>query len=192
MDQMIAEASDAYGEAKAKRESLSDDDLLIEAREAFDEAEEAEEENRRDGLDDLKFARLGEQWPDEARKKREAEGRPCLTINKMPAFTKQVVNDARQNRPSIKVRPADSVADPRTAEIMGGLIRNIEVTSNADVAYDTALASVCDSSGKPVMKEHVTPMPASSRRCAADSDWTRSRRFLMLDWRVGDPVSKPR
>jgi len=144
MDQMIAEASDAYGEAKAKRESLSDDDLLIEAREAFDEAEEADEENRRDGLDDLKFARLGEQWPDEARKKREAEGRPCLTINKLPAFTKQVVNDARQNRPSIKVRPADSVADPRTAEIMGGLIRNIEVTSNADVAYDTALASAVD------------------------------------------------
>jgi hypothetical protein len=66
-------------------------------------------------------------------------GRPCLTFNKMPAFIRQVVNDARQNKPSVKVHPQDSGADKRVAEIYDGLIRNIETTSDADVAYDTAI-----------------------------------------------------
>ncbi len=120
---------------------MADDDLLIEARRLFDLASEVENENRQDALDDLKFARLGEQWPDEVIQARKLEGRPCLTINRLPAFIRQVVNDARQNKPAIKVHPADDSADPETAEIFNGLIRNIEVTSDADVAFDTALES---------------------------------------------------
>lgn len=121
--------------------SMADDDLLIEARRLFDLASEAETENRQDALDDLRFARLGEQWPDGVVESRKLEGRPCLTINRLPAFIRQVVNDARQNKPAIKVHPADDNADPETAEIFNGLIRNIEVTSDADVAFDTALES---------------------------------------------------
>lgn len=115
------------------------DDILKEALEAFKLSYDAESENRADALDDLRFARLGEQWPLEIKQKRDIERRPCLTINKMPAFIRQVVNDGRLNKPAIKVHPADSGADVRTAEIINGLIRNIEVTSNADVAYDTGL-----------------------------------------------------
>lgn len=115
-----------------------DDDILSEARDAFTLALEVEADNRVDALDDLEFARLGEQWPREVRVQREKENRPCLTINRMPSFIRQVVNDARQNKPQIKVRPVDSGADMQTAEIINGLIRNIEYTSNADVAYDTA------------------------------------------------------
>jgi hypothetical protein len=117
----------------------TDDDLLKDAKDAFELIAERESENRERALDDIRFARLGEQWPANIRRSREKEGRPCLTINKLPAFIRQVVNDARQNKPSIKVHPADSKADPATAEIYNGLIRNIEVTSKADVAYDTAL-----------------------------------------------------
>jgi hypothetical protein len=113
------------------------DDLLAEAREAFDCAQDFENENRTEALDDVRFARLGEQWPSRVVETR-GKDRPMLTINKLPAFIRQVVNDARQNKPSIKVHPVDSGADPETAEIMNGLIRNIETTSNADVAYDTA------------------------------------------------------
>lgn len=121
--------------------SSSEDDLLKEAREAFSQCQDAEKDNRQTALDDIRFAREGIQWPDKIAKQREDEGRPCLTINKMPAFIRQVVNDARQNKPSIKVHPADSGADPETAEVMNGLIRNIEYTSNADVAYDTGTES---------------------------------------------------
>lgn len=114
------------------------DDLLREAREAFQRASDVENDNRQTALEDIRFARAGEQWPADIIKQRQIEGRPCLTINKLPAFIRQVVNDARQNKPSIKVHPADSEADPETAEVINGLIRNIEYTSNADIAYDTA------------------------------------------------------
>jgi hypothetical protein len=122
------------------------DDILKEALEAFKVSSEAEADNRKEALDDLRFARLAEQWPDDVKSQRETEGRPCLTINRLPAFIRQVINDSRQNKPSIRVHPADSIADPKTAEIINGLIRGIEYTSNADVAYDTGLESAVDKS----------------------------------------------
>jgi hypothetical protein len=115
------------------------DDLLKEAKDAFELCVAHEAENRAQALDDIRFARLGEQWPIEVRRRRELDARPCLTINRLPAFIRQVVNDARQNRPAIKVHPADDVADPLVAQIYNGLIRNIEYVSDADTAYDTAL-----------------------------------------------------
>lgn len=120
---------------------MADRDIIDDAREQFRLAHDAESENRDWALDDIKFARLGEQWPEKVRRERESEGRPVLTINRIPAFARQIVNDARQNKPAIRTRPADSKADPKTAEIYNGLIRNIEQTSNAEVAYDTALES---------------------------------------------------
>src|SRR3954462_7654869 len=118
---------------------MTDDNILSDAKEAFALCEEAEAENRAEALDDLRFAKLGEQWPEQVRAQRIRDGRPCLTINRQPAFIRQVVNEARQHRPSIKVHPVDDVADPAIAQIYDGLIRNIERTSKADVAYDTAV-----------------------------------------------------
>lgn len=118
---------------------MADDDLLSEAKDAFREAADASDHNRRTALEDIRFARLNEQWPANIEKQRQREGRPTLVINKLPAFIRQVVNDARQNKPSIKVHPVDSGADPETAEVINGLIRNIEYVSSADVAYDTAV-----------------------------------------------------
>ena len=115
------------------------DDTLKEDLEAFKLASDAEKDQREAMLDDLKFVKLGEQWPQEVIEKRAKEGRPCLTINRLPAFAKQVTNDARQNRPAIKTHPIGDKADKETAEILQGLIRNIEYSSNADVAYDTGL-----------------------------------------------------
>ena len=123
--------------AKPKKGS-EDDDLLRAALEDFQLCEDAESVNRQTALDDIKFSRLGEQWPNDIITQRQIEGRPCLTINKLPTFIRQVVNDARQNKPSIKVHAADSGADPETADLINGLIRNIEYASNADTAYDTA------------------------------------------------------
>jgi hypothetical protein len=121
-----------------KTNETSGDPIVEEAREAFELCVEREEENREQALDDLRFARLGEQWSDKDRKKREAEGRPVLISNKLPAYIRQVVNDVRQNSPSMIVHPVDSSADPHTAEVINGLLRNIEASSDADVAYDGA------------------------------------------------------
>ena len=105
----------------------------------FKDDVEREAENRNAAEADTRFAKLSEQWPEQAKREREMEGRPCLTLNKMPTFIRQVVNDSRINSPQIKVKPVDDDADPDTAEVLSGLIRNIEYTSQADVAYDTAL-----------------------------------------------------
>lgn len=115
------------------------EDILAQARKDFDRIEKHESDNRLEARNDIKFARLSEQWPDGIKKARELKGRPCLTINKLAPVIRQVVNDARQNRPSIKVLPKDSKADIETADVISGLIRNIEQSSNADVAYDTAI-----------------------------------------------------
>lgn len=115
------------------------DDTLKDDLEAFKAAADAESEQRKAMLDDLEFVKLGKQWPEGVEAKRAREGRPCLTINRLPAFGKQVTNDARQNRPAIKCHPIGDKADRETAEILNGLIKNIEYSSNADVAYDNAL-----------------------------------------------------
>ncbi|CUI02623.1 Portal protein [Janthinobacterium sp. CG23_2] len=119
--------------------STSKKDLHAEGLEIYKIAVERDNDNRVSYEADIKFARLGEQWPEEVRRQREQEGRPCLTVNRMPAFIRQVTNDARQNKPSIKFHAVGDDADEWTAKVLDGLARNIEYSSNADVAYDTAL-----------------------------------------------------
>lgn len=120
-------------------DTANDADIIAEARKAFERCSDAEQDNRETGLESLEFARLGKQWPSDIRAQRESERRPVLTINKMNAFLRQVVNDARQNKPAIKVNPSDDKADIETAHVLSGLIRNIENQSTADIAYDTAI-----------------------------------------------------
>jgi len=120
-------------------EDKTKESVMVEALERFEESAEATDFNRNNAEADIRFSRLGEQWPEEIRKQREEEGRPCLTINKMNPLIRQVVNDARQNKPSIQVHPVDNDADVATSEVINGLIRSIERGSPADVAYDTAI-----------------------------------------------------
>jgi hypothetical protein len=127
--------------ADSPKEGQRGDSDVSAIREVYENCKSAEQHNRQTALEDIEFARRGEQWPETVRAQRIREGRPCLTINKLPTFIRQVVNDSRQNKPSIKVRPADSKADPETADVLSGLIRNIEYVSNADVAYDTGIES---------------------------------------------------
>lgn len=113
--------------------------ILDRALKLYDLAVDAQSHNVKEWLDDMRFARMGEQWPTEIQRQRQLEGRPCLTFNKLPTFIRQVTNDARQNSPAIKFHPVSDGASRDVAEILDGLARNIEYTSNADVAYDTAL-----------------------------------------------------
>ncbi|MBR9900415.1 MAG: hypothetical protein GYB19_10195 [Rhodospirillales bacterium] len=115
------------------------DDILKSAIDRFQTAQQGTSFNREAHEEDTRFSRMSEQWPEAIKKQRDAENRPCLTINKLPAFIRQVVNDARQNKPGIMVSPVDNGADPETAEVINGLVRSIERGSNADVAYDTAI-----------------------------------------------------
>lgn len=112
---------------------------VSEAVEQYEEALAGVSDNHDRFREDIEFGREGIQWDPKIAKARAAEGRPCLTINKLPAFIRQVVNDSRQNKPAIKISPVDGGADVETAEVISSLIRAVERNSNADVAYDTAI-----------------------------------------------------
>jgi hypothetical protein len=111
--------------------------VAIRATECMNLSIEADSGNREKMLHDLKFSH-GDQWPDEVKMQRQLDKRPCLTINKTDAFIRAVVNNMRQQRPRIKVHPVGDGADQKKAELYEGIIRHIEVNSNADVAYDVA------------------------------------------------------
>ena len=117
------------------------DDLKFMAlcRSRFEECIEREAKIREKSLDDLKFKIGGNfQWPDNAIQQRTIDKKPIITINRIKPAVRQVTNDQRQNRPSIKVNPVDDHADVDTARILQGIIRHIEVNSMADIAYDWA------------------------------------------------------
>ena len=138
---MTDEALNDQDDADDREDGPSKEEKAVHARalKNYTIARDHWRDNARGYEEDVAFARLEKQWDERLKKDRQASGLPCLTINKLPAFIRQVVNDARQNKPSIKVLPQDSGADPKTAEIYSGLIRNIESSSDADVAYDTAI-----------------------------------------------------
>lgn len=121
------------------RVTKADTELLKQARADYKTADEYWSLNRKKWLEDTKFCIPGNQWPDAVRKEREDLNRPCLEVDKTNQYVRQVVNDGRQNRPSVKVRPVDSGADETAADAFGGLIRGILDRSNADEAFDTAL-----------------------------------------------------
>ena len=122
------------------------DKLLTLARKRFTRAMESEEDNRDHALACIKFRNL-EQWNPEVKNAREKDpegARPCLVVDKTNQYINQVINDYRQNRPAIKVRPVDDKGDPEVADIFNGIIRHIEDRSGADLAYDTAYESSVD------------------------------------------------
>jgi len=83
-------------------------------------------------IDDIRFAFVpGEQ------QKCAMNPRALYEFNKTRPVVKSVTNDMRQNDPSIKVRAMED-GHKHLAEILNGLIKNIEAQSRANTAYDTA------------------------------------------------------
>ena len=123
------------GAKKPKKDTQ--ESVVLRARQRFAACKDAVNDSRKASMEQLKF-RHGDQWEARSRKKREATGRACLTVNRVPGFVQSITNDQRQNRPAIHVNPVDDVADPQVAKIYQGLIRHIEYDSGADMAYDTA------------------------------------------------------
>lgn len=128
-------------EAPEAPKSLEGDELILkDSRDGLRAQINEEHDERALMLDDLRFSTL-DQWPTNLRAERESDvngARPCLTIDKVNQYVTQVVNDLRQNKPAVQVRPVDDKSDPETAKIFQGLVRHIEDRSNAHVAYETA------------------------------------------------------
>lgn len=115
-------------------------ELLRRAVKRFKRAVEAESTNRKEAVEDLDF-KANKQWPQDIAAKRNAQKRPCLTINKVPTFLHQITNDQKQNRPAIHISPVGDRADKNAAKMYSGLIKRIEYDSGAELAVDTAFES---------------------------------------------------
>ena len=126
-----------YYEDKKYYGDTDGDARITEAIEFLRQAAEADTTNRQEALDDVKFA-AGDQWPVEIQNSRTLEARPCLTINKVDAYVRQICNQQRQQRPRIKCQGMNNETDAKMAQMITGICRHVEVNSNADHAYDTA------------------------------------------------------
>lgn len=117
-----------------------DQQILIEAYERFDYCSSWEADFRPKFIEDVKFANgdsdNGWQWPDDLRSARMLARRPALTINKVQNHVNLVVNDSRQNKAGIVVKPAGSETSFQAAQGLEALIRNIEYQSTATSIYD--------------------------------------------------------
>ena len=113
------------------------DSRIQEAVEFLKFANDADTMNRQEALEDLKFGG-GDQWPVELQNSRNLESRPVITVNKVDNYCRQVANQQRQQRPRIKVHATNTHEDMVDAQTIQGIIRHIEVNSNADHAYDNA------------------------------------------------------
>ena len=125
--------------------NVTDLAILAEVRARWDEAWEADRDNRDRALADARFeadtgdGRQGDDgiWPRGVKLAREREGRICLTINKSRTITRQVANELRLQPPAINVSPTED-GDLAVASVLEGLIRSIEQRSKAKRIYAKA------------------------------------------------------
>jgi hypothetical protein len=119
--------------------------IIKEAKRRFKRCEDWESKARSRFVQDVKFANGDSdnfwQWADAIRNARELDQSPCLTINKVRQHNLQIINDARQNKPSVAVKAVGNGATYEAAQVFEGVVRHIEYQSNAQQAYDTATVS---------------------------------------------------
>lgn len=156
------------------------------ALERFKLGSEAYDEQSRRELDDLKFAARKNQWREDeiaARKSLNAGGitigaRPTLTVDKLRQPIQQLENQQRQANLSVDVHPEGLNANPKTAEVIQGLYRHIQVTSRADQiarfwAYSRAVK--CGRGAYRVEKVYCHPNPKPDDPARFDQEIRISR-----------------
>ena len=121
--------------------SVEQDNELLEvhrvAMKRYSQAYGSAENQRDQCIEDSRFAQVeGAQWDDLAKQRRA--NRPRYEINKVQLAVNKVVGDQRQNQISPKVRPAGGEANKKTADVMNGLLRNIENNSKFDQIKNNA------------------------------------------------------
>lgn len=121
-------------------EDKKQDDPHALAIKRFEAAETADSDNRKEAEEDLRFL-LGDQWDAAVVKEREGDSRPVLTVNRLPQFQRQIANDIRMSKPAMKIGPGDDQTDEDKAEVIEGLVRSIERSSDAQAAYYMAADS---------------------------------------------------
>ena len=112
--------------------------FLEKARKRFALSEERYTDWRKSAAEANSFI-TGDQWDPLIKKFREADKRPCITVNRLAQMTRLVSNQIHRTKPAMRVLPVDSAADVATAEKIMGVIRHIERNSNSGYVYGNAV-----------------------------------------------------
>lgn len=116
----------------------TDDNVLQSMREFRRRAQEYWRDIYDQAANDIEFCVNKEsQWDARARKAREEDGRPCLTINKIALFVKQQVNALRANKLTLNAIPVDDT-DVSKADIQDAMLEYVLKSSRSDTATDWA------------------------------------------------------
>jgi hypothetical protein len=154
---MIEEGDEELQTSEELTEEEQDDLMLARIRERYETMYTFWQRIHKDGRKDDKFI-AGDHWPEQIKQDREEEGRPVLTYNLLPAFVRQITNRIRQERPRPRVVPVETSKEGKlpvftnmagnkdysVADVMTGLLRQIEHESRADQCYDTATKHAAD------------------------------------------------
>lgn len=136
---------DTYHSSTEDTGGTPDERIVREAMRRFAVCATVENDCRLRFIEDIKFANGDAdnlyQWDETTRVARgygTLDERPCLTINKVRQHNLNIINDAKQNKPGVKVKPVGNGATYDAAQVYEGIVRHIEYISNAQAAYDTA------------------------------------------------------
>lgn len=121
---------------------LSGNPVVDEAMKRFKRTAEWESTWRSRFIEDIKFADGDSdnqwQWPNDIKRTRDIDKRPCLTLNLIRQHNLQILNDSKKNKLGVTVRPVGNGATKESSDVLKGLIRHIEYQSRAQSAYSTA------------------------------------------------------
>jgi hypothetical protein len=117
-------------------------DIVARAHKRFKLCVEWEQDTRQRFKDDIRFLFADsdnqEQWNAAVRARRQIQDQPMVTINKTHTHWLHVVNEGKENKPSVVVHPTGDQATYEAAQIIEGIVRHIEYISDAQTAYDKA------------------------------------------------------
>ena len=149
--------------------------FLLTAQERFAKIiSKVEQEWRENAAKELDFCDGLKHWAGDQLEQRK--GLPCLVVDKIGPAIGQVLNDARQNPPEPKVSPVGDGSTKWTAEVLQGMLRNIENDSNGQIAWMTAY-------------EHAVKIGRGWYRMAIEYESQDSFELKLVIKRVANPFS---
>lgn len=135
------------------------------AHRRFKKCEAWEAAARNNWMQDIRFVNGDEynnwQWPVTVYQDRGS--RPSLTVNETREHNLHIINEAKQNKASVKYRPTGGGASAESAEVYEGIYRHIANISNAQQAQGLAIEFQVDAGlGFTLIEaDYVTPDPKS-------------------------------
>src|SRR6185295_5577020 len=134
--------SSSFGGTSSDPKQEADNEIILEAKKRFKSCEDWEAQARVYFNYDYKFANADSnnmfQWDNWVVWDRITLQRPCLTINKTMQHCLQIINDGKQNKPGVNIRPVGDEASFEAAQVFQEVTRHIEYISSAENVYDNA------------------------------------------------------